>query len=351
MPAPSSSPSQTPDGPPGDDGAPETPSSLVGLGLPLARRHGAERVKTPGSGPSSRRRNAKTLTKAWRHLLRWTGLAPVQLAHATTQQRIASLDKQSQIRLLLDYKDRAMDGRPLPAFEDTEFRSFSQNGEDGLLLYLFALIGFRSRCAVEICASDGIQCNSANLIVNHGFSALLVDGRERKLEEGRRFYEKCPEVTDNLPHLEHAWVTRDTIDALIVRAGFEGEVDLLSIDLDGVDYWIWSAIQAVRPRVVVAEYNRFFSADKSVTVAYRDDFSWPGTSQPGASLGALVKLAKQLGYRLVGCQRSQFNAFFVHNSEGQDWLPEIAPETCLGRALLPEAEQQALLSAGPWVEV
>ncbi|MFT7465021.1 MAG: hypothetical protein ACI9EF_003381, partial [Pseudohongiellaceae bacterium] len=169
--------------------------------------------------------------------------------------------------------------------------------------------------------------------------------------EGRRFYEKCPEVQDNLPHLQHAWVTKDSIDALIVAAGFEGEIELLSIDLDGMDYWVWDAVKSVRPRVVVAEYNSIFSADKAVAVAYADDFRWPGKVQPGASLGALVKLAKASGYRLVGCQRSQFNAFFVDNNEGLDWLPEISPETCLGRRLLSEDEQQSQLVSGPWVHV
>lgn len=158
-------------------------------------------------------------------------------------------------------------------------------------------------------------------------------------------------MANNLPHLQHAWVTRDTIDELIVGAGFEGEIDLLSIDLDGVDYWIWQALQAVRPRVVVAEYNGRFSADKAVAVAYRDDFCWPDKVQPGASLGALVKLGAERGYRLVGCQRSQINAFFVADDEGLEWLPEIDPETCLGRRLLTDEEQQELLESGPWVEV
>jgi hypothetical protein len=313
--------------------------------VPLAQRHGAPR-------PEQRaRRTAKQLTKLWRHLLRFSGLTHVAQARAVTQQRIAAIDKQNQIQLLLDYSQRAHSGSPLPAFEDTEFRCFSQNGEDGLLLYLFALIGFSSRCAVEICASDGIQCNSANLIVNHGFSALLVDGRQRKLEQGRRFYEQCPEVSGNMPHLAHAWVTRDSIDALIAENGFRGEIDLLSIDLDGMDYWTWAVIECVTPRVVVAEYNNRFSAERAVSVPYSDNFRWPHKAQPGASLGALVKLGRERGYRLVGCQRSQFNAFFVARGEGEQWLPEIAAATCLGRELLPEAEQQRLVESDQWVEV
>ena len=80
-----------------------------------------------------------------------------------------------QLLLSLRYRDLARERLPLPALRDTEFRCFSQNGEDGLLLYLFALIGTTNRKVVEICAGDGIECNAANLIINHGWHGLLFD--------------------------------------------------------------------------------------------------------------------------------------------------------------------------------
>jgi len=335
---------------PGDTSTDIEPQPATGT-LSPARRHGAPRPGPRSLRAATRRRTGKNLRKLWQHILRWFDMTHIAQARAITRQRIAAIDKQNQVRLLLDYADRARAGRPLPALEDSEFRCFSQNGEDGLLLYLFALIGFSSRCAVEVCAADGIQCNSANLIVNFGFSALLIDGRLRKIEEGRRFYEKCPEVAGNMPHLQHAWVTRNGIDGLIAKNGFIGEIDLLSIDLDGMDYWIWAAIECVTPRVVVAEDNNRFSADRAVSVPYSDDFQWSDEVQPGASLGALVKLGRERGYRLVGCQRSQLNAFFVARGEGEALLPEVAPETCLGRDLLPEADQEKLVASGQWVEV
>ena len=92
--------------------------------------------------------------------------------------RIDTLDRITQLRLMLEYQRMARQGEPLPTFADTQFRSFSQNGEDGILLYIFSLIGMTNRRALEICCGDGIECNATNLIVNHGFDGLLIDGNE-----------------------------------------------------------------------------------------------------------------------------------------------------------------------------
>ena len=89
---------------------------------------------------------------------------------------ISPADTVSQLILLNQYRDLVHQRKPLLTFADVEFRSFSQNGEDGILLYVFGLIGMGQRRCVEICAGDGIECNTANLIVNHGFLGLLFDG-------------------------------------------------------------------------------------------------------------------------------------------------------------------------------
>ncbi len=102
--------------------------------------------------------------------------------------QIPSVDKGTQILLQLKYRELLQRELPLPTFEDVEFRAFSQNGEDGILLYIFTLIGMMNRRAVEICAGDGIECNTANLIINHGWTALLFDGNSQLIERGKAFY-------------------------------------------------------------------------------------------------------------------------------------------------------------------
>lgn len=241
---------------------------------------------------------------------------------------------QAQHRLLsMAYQERVRAGHPLPSFQDAAFQQLSQNGEDGILLMLFAVLGTRSRIAVEMCVESGIECNSANLVVNHGWSALLFDGDERKLAVGRKFYSRVAGVRTCPPRLVRAWITAENANTLIEENGIRGEVDLLSLDLDGVDYWIWNAIAVIQPRVVVLEYNNLWKAEDAVTVPYRAEFAAEfgpdGPEYAGASLAAFQKLGLAKGYRLVGIDPSGVNAFFLRNSEGLQWFPEVSVSECL----------------------
>lgn len=293
-------------------------------------------------------RFGKLLQKLSRHATRWSGLGPVAAIKRKRLERIGAIDKQNQILLALRYAELRRTGAPLPALIDVEFSSFSQNGEDGVLLYILSLIGMGSRRCVEICAADGIQCNSANLIINHGFSALLIDGRERKVKEGRAFYAECPETSYRPPTLVHTWVKRDSIAALVGEHGFAGEIDVLTLDLDGVDFWIWEALECVKPRVVVVEYHGGWWPEDAVSVPYADDFQ-RGDRYGGASLAAFVGLARRRGYRLVGAERRQLNAFFVAKGLGEDCLPEVATAKCLGRRRFTPEERARRLSEQNWV--
>ncbi len=252
----------------------------------------------------------------------------------------------------------AKHGETPAALADVEFRAFSQNGEDGILLYIFSLIGTHQRSCIEICAGDGIECNSANLILNHGWTGLLVDGSLENVHKGQRFYAQHRDTFSFPPQFAHAWVDRETINQLIGQHGFKGEVDLLSIDLDGVDYWIWEAIDVIQPpRVVVAETQCIWGANRSVSVPYRRDFSSPLVQgfgiYSGASLPAFVGLAKRKGYRLVGTQSLGFNAFLVREDLGADVLPEVSAASCLDRPFVRWAMRELLplVQDKEWVEV
>ena len=218
----------------------------------------------------------------------------------------------------------------LPKIEDVGFRVFSQNDEDGILLYIFSLIGTSNKKVVEICCGNGIQCNAANLIINHGWHGLLFDGNEVNIKIGRAFYSQCADTFLFPPIFVHAWIDAKNINSLILDHGFKGEVDLLSIDMDGIDYWIWKAIECINPRVVVLEFQDIWGTDKSVTIPYKPDFNRMDIHPDycGASLPAFVKLGHEKGYRLVGCNRYGFNAFFIRSDIGEDVFPEISPVQC-----------------------
>lgn len=235
----------------------------------------------------------------------------------------------NQVLLRLHYQDLVHRGAPLPALHDVEFRCHSQNGEDGILLFLMSVIGTSSRRVVEICAGDGIECNAANLIINHGWQGLLFDGDADQVARGQEFYRTAPNTRMSPPSFINAWITAETIDALVIKHGFSGEVDLLSLDLDGNDYWILKALTSVQRNVIVLEFNAGCGPVRSVSMSYREDYRLNLQQMPyrcGASLAAFTKLTKARGYRLVGVQSLGFNAFFVKNGLADVLLPERTPE-------------------------
>ena len=256
----------------------------------------------------------------------------------------------------------ARDDLPLPTFDQAQFRAYSQNGEDGILLLLFAVIGTSNKKVVEICAGDGVECNAANLIVNHGWHGLLVDGDAENLALGNKFYSEHPNTRIlGAPVFKQAWVTAANVNRIVHEAGFAGDIDLLSLDIDGNDYWILSALTEIRPRAVVLEYQTAWGPDHSVTQRYEEDFHInqvaPNRSLPrcGASLAAFNKLLKGRGYRLVGKERNCFNAFFLRDDVGLDHFPEIPLDECfdhpVARFRIRNREQYSEELVDMWEEV
>ncbi len=256
-------------------------------------------------------------------------------AAAWGHRRVDDLDRKLQLVLANQYKIMGLAARP--SIVDAEFSSYSQNGEDGSLLMIFSVIGAQSKVAVELCAGDGIECNAANLILNHGWTGLLFDGDQSSIDAGRQFYARRTNAWRSsrvAPKLVTAWITKDNVDGLIVENGISGEVDLLSLDLDGVDYWIWDAIKSIDPRVVVLEYNNRWAPEDSVTVPYADNFVGLGASVAGegyfgASLTAFKKLGATKGYRLIGANGPNTNAYFMRQGVGETDFPEVSVESCL----------------------
>lgn len=237
-----------------------------------------------------------------------------------------------QKNLLVNYKILSRDPSQRLSFLDVGFRCYSQHEEDGILLFIFSLIGTGTKQSVEICAGDGIECNTANLIVNHRWIGLLMDGNPKNIATATAFYKSNKDTCFWPPRIQNAWITRENVNELISNNGFTGEIDLLSLDIDGNDYWIWQAIDCISPRVVVLEYNHLAGPVRSISVPYdpqfKAEFTQYGSDYAGASLSAFVSLGKAKGYRLVGTNAISTNAFFVKDSIKHDWLPEISASDC-----------------------
>ena len=193
--------------------------------------------------------------------------------------------------------------------------------------------------------------------MNHGWTGLLFDADKRLVERGRAYYSRLGDTSACPPTFVNSWITRENVNELLKQNGLEGQVDLLSLDLDGVDYWIWEAIEAIRPRVVIAEVQCIWGADRAVTVPYSESFRAPLHDRfkvyCGASLPAFVKLARKKGYRLVGVQRLGFNAVFVAEGIGETVLPEVSVESCVGRPFVTWARRELLPKVADleWTEV
>lgn len=273
----------------------------------------------------------------------------------TVHQQTACDDVVSQKLLMEAYAAAPQSARR--SFRDVGFGIYSQHDEDGILLYIFALIGAQTRRSVEICAGDGIECNTANLLINHRWTGLLVDGSDSNVQRARAFYRSRKETLYWPPDIRQAWVTRENVNELVAEAGFEGDIDLLSLDIDGIDYWLWEALTVVSPRVVVLEYNHLLGPEVSMTVPYRADFvadfSSHGSDYAGASLGAFIKLGRRKGYRFVGTNSIGTNAFFVQEAIPQDILPEENPANAFShpRAQYGTRVRYESIRDKPWVEV
>jgi len=235
---------------------------------------------------------------------------------AELQRRYAGMTEQSQKSI----------------FKREEFRAYSQNGEDGLLLFIFSKIGTTNKTTIEFGVGDGSQCNSANLILNFGWNGLFMEGSKDAVQRGLNYF-KHKGIT--ALQFKNVFITVENINQLIADSGISGEIDLLNVDIDGNDYWVWQAINNVNPRVVVVEYNSSFGADRSISVPYAPDFNrWEKHGSGwyhGASLSALTKLGNQKGYDLVACDSTGVNAFFVRKdinvfkgmSAAEAYYPEL----------------------------
>jgi len=193
------------------------------------------------------------------------------------------------------------------------FRLRSQNEEDGIILALLQGAGVTRRRFVEIgCGLSG--GNSAVLAFEFGWSGLMVDARRKAIAGLRVALQANPGAI-----CVRATVTPDTINDLLERHGMVGDLDLLSIDIDSVDYWLLEALTVCSPRVIVMEYNALFGPDIAVTVPNAPTPGDAPKGYSGASIAALEQLARRKGYRLVLCEEAGVNAFFLRD----DVAPEV----------------------------
>jgi len=259
---------------------------------------------------------------------------------------------------------RQLHNLPVANIKEAEFRVFSQWGEDGILQHVLRHVEVSTNIFVEFGVENYTESNTRFLLLNNNWAGLVIDGSSSNID-----FIKSDDIywRHNLK-AECAFITRENINDLICRNGITGEIGLLSVDIDGNDYWVWEAIDVVSPAVVVVEYNARFGPERAVSVPYDAGFvrsrAHHSAIYYGASLAALCLLGKRKGYSFVGCNAAGNNAFFVKSDLRPSSLIELKPAEGFVRAqfresraadgtltFLTEVQETAILDKLPLIEV
>lgn len=250
---------------------------------------------------------------------------------------IQKIDKISQREHPYDLKNpKVIMGKILAEFNkqkqvstlsDVEFQVFSQFGDDGIIQYLIDKVEIPNKTFIEFGVEDYKESNTRYLLINNNWSGFVIDGSEQNVA----FIKEDAISMFHDIHSKHAFITRENINGLLaefIDKGYDNQIGILSIDIDGNDYWVWKEITVVSPIIVVIEYNAVFGL-QPWTVPYKADFyrlnEHFSHQYWGASLSALTKLAKEKGYSFVGCNSAGNNAYFVRNDKVNS-LKVITPE-------------------------
>jgi hypothetical protein len=196
---------------------------------------------------------------------------------------------------------------------DYEFKVFSQWGEDGIIQYLSKTIELRHKTFIEFGVESFMEANCRFLLMKDNWSGYVIDGSSSNIAKLKSSYFYWKYHIDAVD----AFITKDNIDNLLAKSGFDEDLGILSIDIDGNDYFILEAINAVRPRILICEYNAVFGPARKISVPYEPDFCRARKHYSnlyfGASLSAITFIANKKGYSLVGTNSSGCNAFFVRD--------------------------------------
>jgi hypothetical protein len=245
-----------------------------------------------------------------------------------TLHRIGHIDqalndvKVNQGRILATLNE----ARKSKCLKDFEFKVFSQWGEDGIIQHLTKSILITNRTFIEFGVEDFFESNCRYLMMKDNWQGFVIDGSKDNITRLRAapfYWQHRLEAID-------AFVTQDNIDDLLAQSGFEADLGILSIDLDGNDYYVLKALKGFRPRILICEYNAVFGPTRAISVPYRADFQRTKAHSSnlywGASLAAMTLLARQRGYALVGTNSAGNNAFFLRNDLVDERFQVLSPE-------------------------
>jgi len=199
----------------------------------------------------------------------------------------------------------------IKSLHESEFKVFSQWGDDGIIQYLISKLQIENKTFVEFGVEGYLESNTRFLLLNNNWSGLVMDGSKKNIEKIKKneMYWKHDLIAKS------AFITAENINQLISEENIQGNIGLLHIDIDGNDYWVWKALETVTPVIMIVEYNSIFGYQRAITVPYRGDFvrtkAHYSNLYAGSSLLSLCDLAEEKGYAFVGSNSAGNNAYFV----------------------------------------
>jgi hypothetical protein len=217
-----------------------------------------------------------------------------------------------------------------------EFKVFSQWGDDGIIQFLVDYLEPENHLFIEFGVENYEEANSRLLMINNCWKGLVMDSSQEHINHIRKSDVYWKYQLEAMP----AFVKRNNINNLLQTYLKGSQADLMIIDIDGNDYWIWDAIDVTNPTIVIVEYNSIFGCDRAITIPYKDDFfrtlSHYSNLYYGASLPALFHLAQQKGYQLIACNSNGNNAYFVR-ADKMKKLKALAPSKAFRAASFRES--------------
>lgn len=210
------------------------------------------------------------------------------------------------------------------SLDEVAFQVFSQYGEDGIIQYVISKIEIPNKIFIEFGVEYYTESNTRFLLMNNNWQGLVIDGNSKNI----RFI-KTDFIYWKYNITAHCdFITKENINTLISNYTSCSDIGLLSIDIDGNDYWIWDAIEVVQPRIIICEYNSIFGAAEKVSVPYVADFEQTkahfSNLYYGTSLAALCHLAEKKGYDFIGTPGTGVNAFFVRKDLSSPFITYTA---------------------------
>jgi hypothetical protein len=210
---------------------------------------------------------------------------------------------------------------------DYEIKIFSQWGEDGIIQHLIEHIDIKNKTFIEFGVENFSESNCRFLMMNNNWSGFVIDGNKNNIKDLKSSYYFWKYELTAISE----FITKENINDLLDISNFDKDLGILSIDIDGNDYYILDAIKKYKPRILITEFNSNFDFNEAISVPYDKNFyrfdKCSSGIYWGASLKAFIYLAAKKGYKFIGTNTSACNAFFVKNEFVPDHLKNIDEES------------------------